>query len=103
MAIDRSNSQLTNITTSGSSTVLITKGTFGDGAIREISVSNNSDNEAKIILDLYDGTTVYYICKMVSMPGNSVLVFDNMKFDGSLYNLRIYNTGTSPDLTVIIK
>ena len=94
----------TNITTSGSSTVLIAKSNKSGGAIKKINISNNSSNPATVIVDLYDGTTVFYICKNVIIPTGAVLVLeDNVSFDIKKYNLRIYNTGTGPDLTVTIK
>ena len=95
----------TNITSSGSATTLIPKGGTRSGFVATISVSNNSANPATIILDLFDGDeTQYYICKNVVIPAGVVLVLsDNLSFDAKTYNLRIYNTGSSPDLTVIIK
>ena len=93
-----------NITTSGSSTTLIAKSSKVVGSVSKILISNNSADAATIIVDLYDGSTVYYICKNIRMPSGSTLVLsDNVRFDGAVYNLRIYNTGTNPDLTVIIK
>ena len=43
-------------------------------------------------------------CKNVTIPKGVTLVLDdNLAFDSSLYSLKIYNTGTSPALTIIIK
>ena len=93
-----------NITTSGSATTLIEKGSLISGNISKIIISNNSDNPATIIVDLFDGSTVFYICKNVIIPKGVVLVLeDNLSFNSSRFNLRIYNTGTSPTLSIIIK
>ena len=96
-----------NITTTGSSTTLIAKGQRAAGSISKITISNNSADAATVIVDLYDGTNVYYICKNVVIPAGTVLVLDdNLTYDGSKYNLRIYNTGAgsgTEDLTIIIK
>ena len=101
---NNNNSIYKNITTSGSSTTLIAKGSRADWSIAKMLISNNSTSTATVIVDLYDGSTVYYFCKNVRIPtGTSLVLEDNLKYDGSIYNLRIYNTGTSPDLTVIIK
>ena len=98
-----------NITTTGSSTTLIAKGQRAAGSISKITISNNSADAATIIVDLWDGVadTPFYICKNIVIPGGAVLVLDdNLTYDGSKYNLRIYNTGAgsgTEDLTIIIK
>jgi len=94
-----------NITTSGSAITLIGKGSLISGNISKIIISNNSDNPATIIIDLFDGgSTVFYICKNVVIPKGVVLVLDNdLAFSSTRFNLRIYNTGTSPDLTIRVK
>ena len=46
-----------NITTAGSSTTLITKGSNYSGSINGIMISNNSDNPATVIVDLWDGAS----------------------------------------------
>ena len=96
-----------NITT-GTTTDLIAKGNKEVGRINKITISNNSADAATVIVDLFDGgSVVYYICKNVIIPSGAVLVLDNnLAFDASKYNLRIYNTGAgsgTEDLTVIIK
>ena len=94
-----------NITTSGSATTLMEKGSnqVPASGLRSLRISNNSANPATIIVDLYDGTTVFYICKNVIIPTGTVLLLqDNVSFDTQLFNLRLYNTGTDPDLTVIM-
>ena len=97
-----------NITTTGLATTLIGKNKGSKGNISKITISNNSADAATVIVDLFDGcSVVYYICKNVIIPSGAVLVLDNnLAFDASKYNLRIYNTGAgsgTEDLTVIIK
>tara|TARA_Y100001938_G_C7809421_1_gene291140 strand:- start:28 stop:339 length:312 start_codon:yes stop_codon:yes gene_type:complete len=97
-----------NITTTGLATTLIAKSKRATGGISKITISNNSADAATVIVDLFDGgSTVYYICKNIVIPGGAVLVLDdNLTYDGSKYNLRIYNTGAgsgTEDLTIIIK
>ena len=94
-----------NITTSGSAITLIEKGSLISGNISKIIISNNSDTPATIKIDLFDGdSTVFYICKNVVIPKGVVLVLDNdLAFSSKRFNLRIYNTGTGPDLTIRVK
>ena len=96
----------TNIT-SGTTTTLITKGSNVSGNIKKISIANFSDDVggATINLFLEDASDVdWYIMKNVVIPKGVTLVLDdNLAFDSSLYSLKIYNTGTSPALTIIIK
>ena len=97
----------TNIT-SASPTTLITKGSGISGAINKITICNNSDNPATdISLHLWaggGGDPTYKIVHNVTIPSGATLVLeDNLSFDTKLYNLRITNAGTDPDLTVIIK
>ena len=88
---------------------LITKesirdGTGPSGIIRKILISNNSSNSATIHAYLDDGSTQHYFCKNVVIPTGATLVLDdNLDFDKSIYNLKIHNLGTSPNITVIIK
>ena len=96
----------TNITTSPATTTLITKGGEIGGRIGKISIANFSDNAADAIVNLFlnDGSvTDLYLCKNVAIPkGVTLILEDNLSFDSSVYNLRISNAGTSPDITVII-
>ena len=98
--------QYTNITTSPATTVLITKGGDIGGSIRKITIANFSDHAdgATVNLFLEDASDVdWYIMKNVTIPKGVTLVLDdNLAFDSSLYSLKIYNTGTSPALTIII-
>ena len=97
----------TNITSSPTETTLITKGGPRGGTIKKISIANFSDHAdgATVNLFLEDASDVdWYIIKNVVIPKGTTLVLDdNLAFDSSLYSLKIYNTGTSPALTVIIK
>ena len=95
-----------NITTTGSSTTLIEKSSGIGGGINKITISNNSDNPATVIVDLWDGVSdaPFYICKNVIIPTGAVLLLeDNISFRVKDYKLRINNTGTNPDLTIMIK
>tara|TARA_Y100000361_G_C10942052_1_gene229280 strand:- start:254 stop:547 length:294 start_codon:yes stop_codon:yes gene_type:complete len=92
-----------NITSDSVAITLIKKGS-NFVASNKMTISNNSDNPATIIVDFFDGTNVFYLVKNLVIPSGVTLVLeDNLKFDSKIYNLRIYNTGTNPDLTVIIK
>ena len=71
---NNNNSIYKNITTSGSSTTLIAKGSRADGSISKMLISNNSTSTATVIVDLYDGSTVYYFCKNVRIPTGTSLV-----------------------------
>ena len=77
------------------------------GAIRKISIANFSDNAADAVVNLFlnDGTvTDLYLCKNVAIPKGATLILeDALNFDSSIYSLKMYSTGTSPALTVIIK
>ena len=77
------------------------------GAINKITIANFSDHAdgATVNLFLEDASDVdWYIIKNVVIPKGATLVLDdNLSFDKSLYSLKMYSTGTSPALTVIIK
>ena len=96
-----------NITSSPTETTLIAKNVASDGAIKKISIANSSDHADRATVNLFleDASDVdWYIIKNVVIPkGVTLILDDNLKFDGSLYSLKMYNTGTSPALTVIIK
>ena len=98
-----------NITTSPTETTLITKGGGVSGNISKITIANFSDHAdgATVNLFLNDGSaTDLYLFKNVVIPKGATLVLgsdDNISFDSSIYNLKMYSTGTSPALTVIIK
>ena len=68
-----------NITT-GTTTDLIAKGRREAGSINKITISNNSDNPATVIVDLYDGTTVFYICKNVIIPTLKKILKNGKRF-----------------------
>tara|TARA_Y100001973_G_C4916540_1_gene194403 strand:- start:20 stop:328 length:309 start_codon:yes stop_codon:yes gene_type:complete len=94
--------------TSATTTTLITKNRNVNGNINKISICNNSDNAATgISVHLWSGTggePVHPFVHNVTIPSGATLVLDdNLSFDGSKFNLRISNAGTNPDITVIIK
>lgn len=97
----------TNVTTSPATTTLIAKSDKVVGRINKITIANFSDdaNGATVNLFLQNAAAVdYYFCKNVNIPKGATLVLDdNLSFDGSVYDLKMYSTGTSPALTVIIK
>tara|TARA_R110002020_G_scaffold144896_1_gene318090 strand:- start:1954 stop:2262 length:309 start_codon:yes stop_codon:yes gene_type:complete len=96
-----------NVTTSPATTVLIAKSRVVDGNISKISIANFSDHAdgATVNLFLQDASANdYYFFKNVNIPkGASLVLDDNLSFDGSTYSLKMLSTGTSPALTVIIK
>ena len=77
------------------------------GNISKINISNNSSNNA--VVDVYLGTDTsntsdFYLVKDVVIPTGVALVLDDcVNYDSRLYNLIIHNTGTSPDLSIIIE
>ena len=97
----------TNVTSSPATTTLIAKSDKVVGRINKITIANFSDdaNGATVNLFLQNAAAVdYYFCKNVNIPKGATLVLDdNLSFDGSVYDLKMYSTGTSPALTVIIK
>ena len=97
----------TNVTTSPATTTLIAKSDKVVGRINKITIANFSDdaNGATVNLFLQNAAAVdYYFCKNVNIPKGATLVLDdNLSFDGSVYDLKMLSTGTSPALTVIIK
>ena len=96
-----------NITTSPTETTLITKGGGVSGNISKITIANFSDHAdgATVNLFLENASDVdFYIIKNVTIPKGVTLVLDdNLGFDKENFILKLYNTGTSPALTVIIK
>jgi len=94
---------------SASAHTLITKenprtGTGPSGDISCVSISNNSANDATVHVYLDTGSTQYYFCKNTVIPSGAALVLkDNLSFDKNKYSFKVHNTGTSPDITVIIK
>ena len=94
--------------TSATTTTLITKGGIRNGQIRKITICNNSANAATgINVHVWDGVgghPAHPVIANVTIPTGATLVLtDNLTFDSKLYNLRISNAGTDPDITVIIK
>ena len=94
--------------TSATTTTLITKGGVTKGNIKKITICNNSANAATgISVHIWNGVggqPVHPFVHNVTIPSGATLVLeDNLTFDSKLYNLRISNAGTDPDITVIIK
>ena len=79
-------------------------GTGHSGDIKKILISNNSANSATVGAYLDDDSKQHYFCKNVVVPsGASLVLEDNLSFDKGIYNLKVINAGTGPDITVIIK
>ena len=97
----------TNVTTSPATTTLIAKSDKVVCRINKITIANFSDdaNGATVNVFLQNAAAVdYYFCKNVNIPKGATLVLDdNLSFDGSVYDLKMLSTGTYPALTVIIK
>ena len=90
--------QLTSIAT------LIEKGS-GRGVIKSITISNgNSSNEVTIGLYYNEGTTKTYIIENCYIPVGASLILDkDLSFDNTILDLKIDISGTSPDVSIIIK
>jgi len=90
--------------TSAATTDIIEKGKRVSGNIKNISINNTGSNSTLISVFIDDGTNEFYFCKATILPAHSNLVLtDNISFDSSVYDLKITTSGTSPNLTVIIK
>jgi|21_taG_2_1085346.scaffolds.fasta_scaffold17055_2 hypothetical protein len=79
--------------------------TIKDTAIvyyNRISISNNSSNAATVSLFLDDGTNNNYYFKNVVIPSGVSLVHSLTPFLKEIYLLKITNSGTSPDISVIL-
>lgn len=91
-----------NITTA--TTTTLTSKAQGKGAVSSVYISNNSANQATVSVYIDDATTQHYFIKNVVIPtATSLLLNDSIPFDSLTYQLKITNSGTSPDLTVILK
>lgn len=85
-------------------TTTLTPKAKGKGSVRSIHITNNSTYEATATIFIDDGTDQFYFIKNLVIPtGVAVLLDDSIPFDSTTYNLKITNTGTSPDLTVILR
>ena len=94
--------------TSATTTTLITKGGSHGGGINKMTICNNSASPATgISVHLWNGSggsPVHPLIHNVTIPsGVSLVLKDGLGFDSSVYNLRISNAGTDPDLTIMIK
>ena len=84
-------------------TTLINKNKSESGNVRKITIVNH-DNTDLVIVKLYitDGANTYTLTE-VTIPALVTLVLeDNLKFDSSVYDLKI-DTSTTAEITVIIK
>jgi hypothetical protein len=92
----------TNIS-SATTTTLITKGASISGSIDKITIANHDNSDLVIVkLYLYDGTNTYTITENTIPALTTLVLEDNVRFDSSVYNLKI-DTSTTAEITVIIK
>ena len=94
--------------TSGTTTDLIAKSEKGVGSISKILLSNNNSIAATGVCVMIDDESgnVFYFIRDVKIPSGATLVLDdNLSYDGGVYKLRIaHNSGSgNPNLTIIIK
>ena len=95
-------------TTSDQPVVLIPRYSKDNGGtdIYKINISNNSADNA--VVDVYisadaSNPPYFYIIKDVVIPSGVALVLDDcVNYSSRGYNLIIHNTGTNPDLTIMI-
>jgi len=91
----------TNIS-SIATTTLITKGEKVAGSLKKITIANHDNSDVVIVkLYLYDDTNTYVITETTIPPLVTLVLEDNIKFDSSIYNLKI-DTSTTAEITVII-
>jgi len=94
------------VNTTAAETTLITRGQKQVGDIKEILVANTATSnyaDVSLRLEIADGTDFYYFKKVIMPVGSSLLLDNDISFDGSKYSLKIDNAGTNPSLSVIIK
>ena len=74
--------------------------------VSRVMIANTSVNTATISLYVYQlasPNSEYYLIKLLDIPAETTFVWDEpIGFNISTHNLRLYNSGTSPSLTVII-
>jgi hypothetical protein len=87
-----------------SSATLIEKGS-NKGIINSITISNgNASNEVTIGLYYNEGSTKTYVIENCYIPVGASLILDkDLSFDNRILDLKIDISGTSPDVSVIIK
>ena len=90
-----------NITSA--TTTTLSSNTVSSGNISKILISNNSANEASVSVFLTDsGSNNFHLVRNVVIPSKvSLTLEDNIAFSSTTFTLKISNSGTSPDLTVI--
>ena len=94
--------------TSGTTTDLIVKNEKGVGNISKILISNNNSSTATgvcVMIDDESGNVFYFIRDVKIAWGVTLVLNDNLSYDGGVYKLRIaHDSGSgNPNLTVIIK
>tara|TARA_R100001463_G_scaffold30443_2_gene69166 strand:- start:718 stop:1020 length:303 start_codon:yes stop_codon:yes gene_type:complete len=94
--------------TTSATTTLIAKRSKADGYIGNIAITNVSTNDADAaIIDVYiedASANKFYLVKNISVPHGVCLYLDkNVKFDASVYSLKVQNDGSNRSLTIMIK
>ena len=84
-------------------TTTLSSNTVSSGNISKILISNNSASEATVSVFFSDSSSnkFHLIRNAVIPPKVSLVLEDNIAFPSTTYTLKILNSGTSPDLTVI--
>lgn len=77
----------------------------GFGSIESITICNGSANAAVVTLFLTDGTNSTSIVDTLTIPSGVTLCIDDglAAFNSRRLSLKLTNTGSSPELYVIIK
>jgi len=83
---------------------LIVKKENVSGDISKITIANHDDTDTNVVqLHLFDGASTTYVIAEASIPPRATLVLDdNLSYDGGKYSLRL-TTSSTADTTVIIK
>ena len=76
-------------------------------SVSKIMICNTSDNEATVSLYVYQiasPNSSYHLFRLVKIPPFVTFVWDEQfNFNISTHNLRLYNAGTAPGLTLTIQ
>tara|TARA_R100001015_G_C4531441_1_gene97740 strand:- start:44 stop:343 length:300 start_codon:yes stop_codon:yes gene_type:complete len=82
--------------------VLIKKGSSISGSIKKITIANHDDSSSNLInLFLTDGSNNFVIVE-TTIPSRVTLVLeDNLRFDSSVYDLKIATNSTATTTVII--
>ena len=92
-----------NVIAATTTTLIGANGVYG-GALNKLTVCNNSLEEATINLFLEDLTPTQYslVNNLVIPAGVTLVLEDNLQFNNEIYSLILTNSGTDPNLSIII-